>query len=131
MRRVSAELAGIHALSLDLQNVFSRSLDHGHPRADLIEDAQGFDRLSQILDNLSRLLEMMAARHPGAPTVAEVGDCLTLHDLRARLVGPAAPSSFGPEGGGATPGRADHMEERRPPGDRERPAADTGDISWL
>ena len=131
MRRVSMELAGVHALSLDLQEVLSRALDQGHARADLMQDAQGFDRLSQILDNLSRLLAMMAARHPEAPTAARVGDCLTLHDLRARLAGPADPSSPGLETGRATPGRPNRTEGRRPAGDRERPAADSGDISWL
>jgi hypothetical protein len=129
---VAAELERAHRLSLDLQGVFSRCLVQMDARADLIRDAQDLDRLSQILENLARLLHLIAGSHPVAPLRFQVEECLTLKDLEARL---SARTGRSPP---ASPERSDARQSEEPSaaiaGADHESAQNTGaegDISWL
>lgn len=131
LQRIAAELVRAHGLSLDLQAVFSRALGQVDAQPDLIRDAQDLDRLSQILENLARLLASMAAAHPEAPNPAQIERCLTLQDLQARLARPGGPPSstfLGPSDAHAS-GEGGIIQAKTDPGHGGAPAR--GDISWL
>lgn len=127
---VADELARVHRLSLDLQALFSRAIAGMDARADVIHEAQGLDRLSQTLENLSRLLHVVSQAHPRQPTERQIDECLTLQDLQSRLcggLGELPPVALSAVARDASDGRS----VAGPAPKAGRCTAESGEISWL
>jgi hypothetical protein len=127
---VAEEVGRAHRLSLGLQELFSRAFGEVDARADVIQDAQGLDRLSQTLENLARVLQLISATHPQPPCQRQIEECLTLEELRLHLgrgvtspppalrAGSTNSYSGGRDGAISTP-------------DAEGCTVENGEISWL
>jgi len=127
---VAQELVRAHLLSLELQELFSRAVSGMDAGPDAIREAQGLDQLSQTLENLARLLHVIAKAHPRPICTRQMEECLTLRDLRQRLgVGAGEPRQVsGPEPAGASShGGCLPIATSG----AERCTSESGEISWL
>lgn len=132
LQGVADELERAHRLSLDLQGVFSRSLGEMAAHPELIRDAQDLDRLSQIIENLARLLHLIAESHPAAPRQGQVEACLTLEALETRLAGSQGRCpAVSPERSDALPSAEGSAAQARADRRQGLSSHAEGDISWL
>jgi len=123
LRTVAEELARQHRVALDVQETVSSLIMAERLRNTDIAKIQKLDSLSQALENLWRVTDIIATRPAASVTIRDITDAVTLGELRERLAAHAAPP-----GDMAVP-RA--QSGARDPRAHTDPDGSDCDVSWL
>ncbi|MEL7105270.1 MAG: hypothetical protein AAGM21_05075 [Pseudomonadota bacterium] len=91
LEKVSLELFALHTRANDIQNLLGEIADALDLDEQATQGLQGIDLLSQILDDISKLMLVLSdgeynVRHE----VSSIEDCVRLMDLSKRLSGVSA-----------------------------------------
>ena len=95
LRTLAEELARQHRVALDLQETVSCMVMAERLRNTDIAKIQKLDSLSQSLENLWRVTDIIATRPAASLTIQDITDAVTLGELRARLAAHGSPSCNG------------------------------------